>query len=380
MAMQATPTLRETIYNSFALIDDPRASNRAHPLETVLFSIIVGVMCGGDGFVGAARLALVKEKFIRRYVAVPNGIPTHDTMARVLGVLDPKQFCQAFATFMSLLTKHSANEIINIDGKTLRGAVNKKAVAYAAAEDQVHMVSAMDAVQGVVLAQLRSTSVANEVKAAQDLIEMLNIGGSVVTLDAAHTVGKTLALIGSRGGEVVVGVKANAGSLFAGIEAAFVQGAAQAIEDTEHGHGRVEHRKYEFVAASGKAVSKTFMTLQTFVRVTRQRIHPTGPISAERISYYGTSMPLGEYLRISRCVRSRWTIENSLHYVLDVAFGEDGCRVRTKNAAENLSRIRHITLSLIHEDKTEKVGMNLKRLVAYGDEAYLARLLRLRRE
>jgi predicted transposase YbfD/YdcC len=374
--MTLPTSLKETIFASFCTMDDPRASNRAHPLETVLFSVIVGVLCGGDGFVQAARIAAAKEKLIRRYVPTPNGIPTHDTMARVLGILDPAQFCKAFATFISLLTGHTAEDVINIDGKTLRGAVSKKAIAAATAEDQVHMVSALSAVRGVVLAQLRSAKVANEVVAAQELIEMLDVEGAVVTMDAAHTVAKTLTLIASRGADLVVGVKANAARLFAGVEAAF-QTSAESIEETEQGHGRIEYRKYEAVPASGISVEETFQTLRSFVRVTRQRIHPTGPISEPRLSYYASSIPPENLAKLAHCVRTRWAIENSLHYVLDVSFDEDNSRVRTKNAAENLSRIRHIVLSLLREDKTETVGLGTKRLVAGSDERYLARVLKL---
>jgi predicted transposase YbfD/YdcC len=375
--MPLTPSLRKSIYASFCTIEDPRAPNRAHPLETVLFSLIVGVLCGGDGFVQAARLAALKAELIARYVPVPNGIPTHDTMARVLGVLDPEQFGRAFATFVALVTEREAKDIINIDGKTLRGAVNKRAVVNADAEDQVHMVSAFSAIRGVVLGQLRSRSVANEVVAAQELLELLEVKGAVVTFDAAHTVGKTLQLVESRGADVVVGVKSNASSLFGGVKAAFEGNPTTGVEDTETGHGRVERRKYEVVAASGKAVDKTFNTLKSFVRVTRQRIHPTGPVSEPRLSYYATSIPPENVRWIAKCVRSRWGIENSLHYVLDVAFDEDKSRVRTKNAAENLSRVRHIVLSLLHEDKSEKVGLHTKRLIALVDDGYLACVLRL---
>lgn len=361
------------------MIEDPRAPNRAHPLETVLFSLIVGVLCGGDGFVQAARLAALKKEFIGRYVPIPNGIPTHDTMARVLSVLDPAQFLRAFATFIALISEREAQDIINIDGKTLRGAVNKRAVSNSNAEDQVHLVSAFSAIRGVVLGQLRSGSVANEVAAAQELLKIVDVKGAVVTFDAAHTVGETLKLVATRGADVVVGVKSNASSLFNGVKAAFDGGVITAIEDTETGHGRVERRKYEVVAASGKAAEKTYKTLKSFVRVTRQRVHPTGPVSEPRLSYYATSISTDQAPWIAKCVRSRWGIENSLHYVLDVAFDEDKSRVRTENAAENLSRVRHLVLSLLHEDKREKVGLNTKRLVALADDSFLTGVLRLRK-
>jgi predicted transposase YbfD/YdcC len=358
-------------------LKDPRRSNASHPLEAIVFSLVVAVICGADGFVQAERIAQLRRKFIARYVELPHGIPAHDTMARVIGLLTPDNFVDAFVTFMSRLTRRTKDEILNIDGKTLRAAVNKLSLKHASAEDQVHMINAFSALRGVVVGQLRSSAVANEIAGAQDLLRLINVHGCTITMDAAHTCRKTLEMIAERGANVVVGVKSNSRKLLNDIVAAFQAGAYQLLEQTEHGHGRVEHRKYAVVPASGESTASSFATLRAFIRVERQRIFPKGQISKPRISYYATSLDPSRIEYIAECVRQRWAIENRLHYVLDVAFDEDKCRVRAQNAAENLSRVRHLSLNLLNEDKTERGGIATKRQVALVDDMYLARILQL---
>ena len=373
------PSLKDTFFDCFSLIDDPRAANSAHSLMTVLFCLIVGVVCGADGFVQAEHIARLKISFIKRYVRIRRDVPTHDTMARLLGDLDPDQFVSAFATFMERLTGHRAKDIINLDGKTLRGVVGTAALKRAgAAENQAHIVSAFSALRCIVLGQLRSKRVANEVVAAQELLQILDIRGAVITMDAAHTVYRTLEIIAERGAEVVVTVKTNAASLHKGVKDAFRRGSPNAIETTEKTHGGLERRMYEIVRASGNAVDKNFCTLKSFVRVTRENTSHSGKRRKKKsVTYYASSLPAEEVQRIADCVRARWAIENKLHYVLDVAFDEDRSRVRMKNSPENLSRVRHIALNLLSLIKAPKVSFALKRSTALADDRYLGRVLRL---
>lgn len=370
---------RNAVSAAFLFIDDPRAANARHPLPSVLFSLLVGVICGADGFVQAAAIAQAKRQFISRFVELPSGVPTHDTMARVLGMIDPEQFAAMFATLMSPLIGRTIGDIINVDGKTLRGVVSRAAVKAASAEDQTHIVSAFSSLRGVVLAQVRSKSVANEVAAAQELLARLDLRRAVVTLDAAHTVRKTVSLICERDGDMVVSVKKNTSSLFKAIVDQFKVTLPTTVDETESGHGRIERRIYEVVPAAGKPVQFDYWPLQSFVRATRQRIHPRGRIAAPRVSYYATSLPPDAIACIAPAIRARWGIENRLHYPLDVTFDEDACRVRTNNAPENLSRMRHIAMNLIQLCK-RNAGKSLpvKRLLAGMDDAFLAGILRLK--
>lgn len=377
--MQRKPTLANSIYVSFvSKLDDPRASNRWHPIETVLFSLLVGILCGGNGFVQAAGYAQKKRKFIERYVPCPHGIPTHDTMGRLMALLDPDAFAEAFAFFMARMTGQRADDVINIDGKTLRGALsaigraNKKG---AKINDQVHIVSAFSNARRCILGQLRSKAVANEVAAAQDLLRMLHIHGSVVTLDAAHNSMKTLEMIAERGAHVVLGVKANNAKLHKAIKAAFPKDAAATIDETEHAHGRIEHRQYMIVAATDHYVRERWPTLKSFIRTTRHVTRKTGAIGKPAVTYYATSLPPDQAPKIADAVRQRWGIENKQHFVLDVTFDEDAGTRRVQNAAENFSRCVHVALNVLRADTTERVSLELKRGFALADDAYLETLI-----
>jgi predicted transposase YbfD/YdcC len=376
--MDSTP-LKDTIFDSFALIDDPRAANAAHPLITVLFCLIVAVISGADGFVQAEHIARLKKRFIKKYVPLRRDVPTHDTLARVLGDLDPDQFVSAFATFMERLTGRPAKDIINIDGKTLRGVVGAAAVKRANAMEQAHIISAFSSLRGLVLGQLRSKSVQNEVLAAQELMQILDIRGAVITLDAAHTIPRTLEIALERDADVVVAVKGNVETLHGEVVNAFRGKQALVTKTIEDTHGTTETRKYEIVAATKTVAETRFAMLKSFVRVTRENVsHSALKQEHERETYYASTLPTDDAALIAKCIRARWSIENQAHYVLDVTFREDHSRIRSKNAPENFSRVRHIALGLLSLAKTPKLSFALKRATALADDRYLARVLRLK--
>lgn len=359
------------------MIDDPRAANASHPLVDVLFCLTVGVICGADGFVQAEHIARNKKSFIKKHVPLRHGVPTHDTMARVLGEIDPEQFVRSFAKFMEAVTGRPARDIINIDGKTLRGVAGGSASRHTTtAEVHAHIVSAFSGLRGIVLGQLRSNQFANEVAAAQELLEILDIKNAVITLDAAHTVHKTLEIIDKRGGDVVVAVKANARKLHTEIELAFEKETATVVTTEEKTHGTMERRMYEVIAATPVP---GFESLRSFVRVTRENVsHSVNEQRRERETYYASSLSPQRAQRIAECIRSRWFIENKLHCVLDIAFSEDRSRIRVRNAPENFARVRHIALGLLSLVKTPKLSFPMKRLTAAMDDRYLTRVLRLR--
>jgi predicted transposase YbfD/YdcC len=373
--------LKGAFFDCFSLIDDPRAANAAHPLVTVLFCLVVGVICGGDGFVQAEHFARLKRKFIERYVPLKKGkIPTHDTMARLLADIDPDQFVSAFALFMERISGHSSGDIINLDGKTLRGVVGKAALKRAdAAEDQAHIVSAFSTLRCIVLGQLRSLQVANEVEAAQELLQILDIKNAVVTMDAAHAAYRTLEIIAEQSAHVVVTVKTNTAKLHGDIISAFHRDKPTVVETNETTRGGIERRRYEVVPASGPSIDENFGTLKSFVRVTRENVsHSSKSQEAPSVTFYASSMPPSQAKKIAESVRARWGIENKLHYVLDVTFDEDRSRIRAKNAPENFARIRHIALNLLGLLKTPNLSFALKRGTALADDRYLARALRLK--
>jgi predicted transposase YbfD/YdcC len=371
-------TLKDTIYDCFSIIDDPRAANAQYSLGEILFCLIVGVTCGGDGLVGAAHVAKKRRKFIEKFVPLPNGVPSHDTMGKLLAVLDPDQFVDAFATLMERLTGKPKKDIINLDGKSLKGVVGAKQTRDPeAVAEQAHIVSAYSAIRRIVLGQLRSKQVANEVQAAQELLMILDVHGSIITTDAAHTNHRTLQIISERGADAVVAVKANTPGLAKDIEKAFRMKKPKLLRTKERTHGKTETRKYEFVPASGDGVENDFKTLKVFVRVSRDNVsHAAKQQRADAEVYYAATFDDVEL--VAKCIRARWAIENSLHWVLDVEFNEDRSRIRTKNAAENFSRLRHIAYGLLSLKKTPKLSFALKRMSAAMDDRYLASVLRLK--
>lgn len=377
-------SLGDTIYNRFAFIDDSRAANAAHPLITVLFCVIVAILCGADGFVQAEEYARLRKSFIRKWVPLHKGrIPGHDTMTRVLGSIDPDQFVSAFAGFMEALTGRPRQDIINVDGKTLRGVVGaggRKGASHV--EDQAHIVFAFSTFRLLVLGQLRSKNVANEVRAAQELLQMIDIDGSVVTMDAAHTIPATLQIVNERGADFVVAVKNNAPTLNRQIATAFRgKGSPKVVVTQERTHGKVERRKYEILPATPAITSSAFGMVRSVMRVSRKNVSHSGKQQRTTAEiHYASSLPVEKAELFAKCVRNRWFIENKANYVLDVCFDEDRSRIRVKNAPENFSRCRHIGFSLLASMKTvRKLSMALKRANASGDDRFLARALRLPR-
>lgn len=377
--MERNHTLESAVAFAFLdRIEDPRHHNRFYPLHTLMFCILVGVLCGANDMVNIALIAEKKRKFIGRYVPLPDGeFPSHDTLGRLLSVLDPEAVTVAFAHFMAKMTGRHVDDILNIDGKTIRGVMTKIARGKKGSnvEDQVHMVTAYSKLRGYVCATMRSRAVASEVAAAQDLLRLLNISGATVTMDAAHTVIKTLRMIAERGANAVVGVKANCKRLHGEIRTTFKRTKdVVVIEETEQGHGRIEHRKYTIVVASGAAVTESFTTLKTFIRTERQRIFPSGKIRKPATTFYASSHDITAAKRIVECVRGRWGIENSLHHVLDVTFDQDASRLRTGHAPENLSAVVQLCLNLLRRSDAPG-SIQSKRFAALADEDVLAGLL-----
>lgn len=373
--MQRKPTLQNSISVSFiAHLTDPRAPNRSHPLDAVIFCVLVGVLCGANGFVSAEVIAHNKRAFIERYVALPHGIPGHDTMARVFALLDTEKFADSFAFFMSRMTGDHVGDVINIDGKTIRGALTAMGRAEGTREDQLHLVSAFSNLRGYVLAQLRSKAVANEIAAAQDLLRLLNIRGSIVTLDAAHNSFKTLAMIVERGAHFVVGVKANNESLLKAAKRAF-KGRENTIDETETAHGRVARRCYAIAAADDDYVRKKAPMVRSFIRTERHAIQKVGRIGKPRVTYYASSLDGEKARQAAEAIRLRWGIENKLHWVLDVTFDDDGRQVRIKAASENFARMAHIALNLLRADASKNLSIANKRLSAASNDAYLEVLI-----
>jgi predicted transposase YbfD/YdcC len=300
-------------------------------------------------------------------------------MARLLERLRPEHFASMFATLMEKLTGWKIGEILNLDGKTIRAAVGAAMQKFArseAAERQVHIVSLFSTMHGIFLAQLKTAKSVNEVKAAQELLQFIDIRDATITADAMHLTTRTFEIIEEQGAHAVVTVKKQFPSMDKAAEKTFRSTKpVMAIKTRERKGGVTESRLYEVF----QALPCRIPTVKSFIRVTRTNVSHSGPTRTKTTTtrYVSTHPPeRGKF--IAECIRKRWHIENRGHYVLDVAFDEDRSRVRTNHSAENSARMRHIVFNLLAvADNPEGYSFKTKRNVAAADENYLREVLRL---
>jgi predicted transposase YbfD/YdcC len=307
---------------------------------------------------------------------LPNGIPSHDTFGRVFSLIAPSHFQQCFINWVESVTDILKGQVVAIDGKTLRRSHDKKSEKSA-----IHMVSAWAAKNRTVLGQVKTEEKSNEITAIPELLEVLDISGCIVTIDAMGCQKKIAGKIIEKDADYILALKGNQGNLAKEVEAFFTEAdknsyngmSVDFYETKDVNHGRIEYRRYWLTdAIDGIAGTESWPGLKTVGMVESER-HVDDDVSIE-YRYYISSIE-NDAKKFGDGVRAHWGIENSLHWVLDIAFREDESRVRTGNAPENLATARHIALNLLKNEKTAKIGVKNKRLKAGWDNSYLAKLL-----
>jgi len=356
----------------FAELRDPRVERtREHLLEEILLIAIAAVLSGANGWNEIEDYARSKRDWFKSFLTLPSGIPSHDTFNRVFSALDPEELEKGFVAWVSSIAKLTAGEVVAIDGKALRGTqeAGKKAI--------VHMVSAWANTNCLVLGQRKVDEKSNEIKAIPKLLDALALSGTVVTIDAMGCQRAIAEKIVAKKADYILAVKENQGHLLEEIKDSFQMLAADAVsEQIDCGHGRVEQRRCS-VIADLSLVEKAagWASLQGLVRIEAERYHKATGQTEREIRYYITSLkPDAE--RLNGCIRQHWGIENKLHWVLDVGFGEDLDRKRAGHAAQNFSVLNRIALNLLKQDRTSQRGIHGKRLKAGWDNDYLLHLLR----
>ncbi len=361
----------------FETIEDPRIERtKRHKLVDILTIAILAVICGADSWVGMESFGKAKQKWLKRILALPNGIPSHDTFARLFARLNPEQFQACFLSWVQSLVRLSAGEVVAIDGKTLRQS-------YDSGDDKavIHMVSAWATANRLVLGQQKVDAKSNEITAIPQLLKLLEIEGCIVTIDAMGCQKAIAQTIVGRNADYVWALKDNQGGLFADVQQIFAHaqsgnfvGIAHDFHQTiDKGHGRVEIRRcwtmeqVEFLVDADKWVNFTSIAMIQSER----RIN--GKVDYET-RYYISSVS-SHAARLLEAVRSHWQVENCLHWVLDIAFLEDACRIRKDHAPGNLAMVRHIALNLLSQETSLKLGIKNKRLRAGWDEDYLLKVL-----
>ena len=371
-------SLSEQFLTLFANLADPRKDNhnKRHLLSDILVLTILAVICGADGWTEVEAFGNAKEEWLKTFLRLPNGIPSHDTIGDLYARLCPVQLQSCFLSWVQSTVEISGGQIIPIDGKTLRRSYDKGRERGA-----IHMVSAWASANGVVLGQIKTEEKSNEITAIPQLLGMLAIKGAIITIDAMGCQREIAKSIIDKEADYVLSLKGNQGTLQEDVEYFWKTAQTENFkgiiydyyESTEKDHGRIDVRRYwvseELVSISTKEAWKG---LRSIGMVESER-HIGDKVTRET-RYYILSLAANA-AEFARAARIHWTIENQLHWSLDMTFREDECRIRKDHAPENLAVIRHIVLNMLKSEKTAKVGLKIKRSKAGWDNSYLLKVL-----
>jgi len=361
----------------FADLQDPRIERcKRHALLDILFLAVSAVLAGAEGWEDIEEFGHTKLDWLRQFVPFANGIPRHDTVARVLSRLNPEALQSCFIEWMQAVAQVTAGAVVAIDGKTLRRSFDT-----ASRQSALHMVSAWASGNGVVLGQLRTAAKSNEITAIPALLNLLHLRGCIVTIDAMGCQRDIAAAITAQKADYVLAVKANQSALheetvdfFTQARACGFRGVRHAFaEHTDAGHGRVEVRRYWQCGQVEHLSQRALWSgVKSFALVECER-HVNGTVSTEQ-RYYISSLAV-DVEQLARAVRGHWGIENSLHWVLDMTFREDESRIRRGHAAENISTLRRLALNLLKRETSHAGSQRKKRRRSGWDDAYREKVL-----
>lgn len=360
----------ERLKEIFKELKDPRIERcKVHLLEDILLLTLIAVICGAESYESIELFGKSKLDFLRTIMPLPNGIPSHDTLERLFKRLDSSVFETAFLRWTSTLSQNSEGRIISIDGKTLRGSQDTVNGKYA-----IHLVSAWSSANSMVLAQIKTEGKCNEIKATQELLSLLDITNSVVTIDAMGCQRATAQHIVDGQADYILAVKQNQSNLYQSIEDSFNrQVPTHVVKDINKDHGRIETRICSIITDLRWIDQRAdWMKLNTIIKIESTRA--VGEKTSTETRYYISSLNK-DAAYFNQSIRQHWHIENSLHWVMDVQFREDEARKRKDNAAENFAIIRRIALNKLKNIELRRLGIHNKRLVAAWDNKFLLKII-----
>lgn len=371
---------KKTLTGTFDNLTDPRKPDDIlHKLIDIVTITILAVMCGANGWNEIELFAKSKESWLRTFLELPNGIPSHDTFNRVFSSINSKEFHQCFMEWVSILCEKISREIIALDGKTAR-----RTKGTSKNQKPIHVVSAWANTNKLVLGQLKVNEKSNEITAIPELLKLLDISGCIITIDAMGTQTEIAKTIIESGADYVLALKENQKTLHDDVDLFFKEEVLTKtkkelvkneiyLKTLEKDHGRIEKREYYMVT------NVTWLEqIEKWPNLTA-----IGMVVSERQEQEKTSIETRLYImskiknvkEFSTAVRGHWGVENELHWCLDMGLREDESRARKDNAAENLNVIRHMTLNMLKKETSLKAGINGKRLKCGWDENYLKKVL-----
>ena len=382
--MEKHPTL--SLVEHFKSLPDPRLDRtKDHDLIDILVIAVCTLLCAGESFNDMEEFGHAKEDWFKTFLTLRNGIPSHDTFNRLFAALDPKKFLECFLSWTQSLRQAVPREIVALDGKALRRALNKN-------QSPQYIVSAWAQSNNLVLGQRKVNEKSNEITAVPELLRALELSGCIVTLDAMGCQKKIAQEIIEADADYVLALKGNQETVHeevksfldstlidqraarpAGVNPGRAAANLASLETVEKDHGRLETRRYyQSSELSWFADLGKWEGLKSVGMV--ESVREVGGQTTIQRRYYLSSLS-SDIEQFARAVRGHWGIENKLHWVMDVCFREDQSRARSGYAAENLATLRRLALNLLKTEKTKKRGIRGKQLNASWDHAYLLRLL-----
>jgi predicted transposase YbfD/YdcC len=360
----------------FVELTDPRRREVVHPLINIVTIMLCAVICGADDFVAIAEYGRKKRKWLEQFLDLSEGIPSHDRFNAVLGALQPAEFEKCLLSWITALHEISGGQIVAIDGKTLRRSFDA-----ASSKSAIHMVSAWATANHISLGQVVADEKSNEITAIPKLLQILELSGCLVTMDAMGCQTEIAEQIVAAEADYVLAVKRNQPTLHDGIERFFLEHLeddfarvkVSRYQTEEAGHGREESRTYYVCPVPDDLPDRGRWKKLTAIGIAINDTLRDGKQTSE-VRYYILAKKLSAR-RFAAAVRGHWSIENRLHWQLDVTFGEDQSRLRKGHVDANFSLVRRTALSLLKNNRTSKVGIKNKRLAAGWNDDYLAEVL-----
>lgn len=361
----------------FSSLTDPRMERcKLHKLSDILFITIAACLSGAEDWEEIQEYGEAKQDWLKTFLELPHGIPSHDTFNRLFAALDPVELERCFVTWIQSVARISQGQIISIDGKRLCGSGEhgKKSI--------VHMVSAWSSANNMVLGQRKVDDKSNEITAIPALLDALMLKECIVTIDAMGCQKDIAEKIISKGADYILALKGNQEHLSDDVQEAFEHDkAASSCVELDMGHGRIEKRTCHVIGdVSRVCKAGEWKGLQSLVKIESERYHKSNGDTQKEVRYYISSLE-ADAIKINAAIRAHWAIENQLHWTLDVAFGEDKSHKRAGYAAQNFSLINKVALNILKNEKSKKHrSMKVKRHRAGWDNDYVFQLLNTAKE